>query len=49
MLENNKAMLEEANAAVTRGGNEGFLSFCTDDAIWRLVGDTALRGKEAVR
>jgi uncharacterized protein (TIGR02246 family) len=49
MLENNKAILEEANAAVTRGDNEGFLSFCTDDTIWTFVGDTALRGKEAVR
>ena len=46
---NNKAILELANAAVTAGDNEGFLSFCTDDTEWTFVGDQILRGKEAVR
>ncbi len=46
---NNKAILEKANAAVTQGENEGFLSFCTDDTEWTFVGDKTLRGKEAVR
>ena len=46
---NNKAILEAANAAVTKGDNEGFLSFCTDDTEWTFVGDKTLRGKEAVR
>ena len=46
---NNKAILEKANAAVTAGDNEGFLSFCTDDTEWTFVGDKILRGKEAVR
>ena len=46
---NNKAILEKANAAVTAGDNEGFLSFCTDDTEWTFVGDQSLRGKEAVR
>lgn len=45
----NKAILEKANAAVTEGDNEGFLSFCTDDTEWTFVGDKTLRGKEAVR
>ena len=49
MLESNKAILEEANAAVMRGDTEGFLSFCTDDTLWTFVGETTLRGKEAVR
>lgn len=49
MVENNKAVLVEANAAVTRGDYEGFLSFCSDDTLWKFVGDTTLRGKEAVR
>ncbi len=49
MLENNKAVLEGANAAVVRGDYEGFLSFCTEDTHWTFVGDTTLRGKEAVR
>ena len=46
---NNKAILEKANAAVTEGDNEGFLSFCTDDVKWTFVGDQILEGKEAVR
>ncbi|MET0393383.1 MAG: nuclear transport factor 2 family protein [Chitinophagaceae bacterium] len=46
---NNKAILQEANEAVTAGDNEGFLSFCTDDVEWTFVGDKTLRGKEAVR
>ena len=46
---NNKAILEKANAAVSEGNNEGFLSFCTDDTTWTFVGDKTLEGKEAVR
>ncbi|WNZ26296.1 nuclear transport factor 2 family protein [Leptolyngbya sp. NK1-12] len=49
MSENNKAVLEAANAAITEGNNEGFLSFCTDDMEWTFVGDKTLKGKEAVR
>ena len=49
MSEQNKAILEKANAAVARGDNEGFLAFCTDDTEWTFVGDQTLKGKEAVR
>lgn len=49
MSDNNKAILEKGNAAVTRGDNEGFLLFCADDTEWKFVGDKILRGKEAVR
>ena len=45
----NKAVLEQANSAVTKGDYEGFLSFCTDDTLWTFVGERVLRGKEAVR
>lgn len=45
----NKAILEKANAAVSSGDNEGFLSFCTEDTEWTFVGDQTLKGKEAVR
>jgi len=45
----NKAILEKANAAVSSGDNEGFLSFCTDDTKWTFVGDQTLQGKQAVR
>ncbi len=49
MSENNKAILEKGNAAIARGNNEGFLSFCADDTEWTFVGDKTLKGKEAVR
>lgn len=45
----NKEILQNANAAVVRGDNEGFLLYCHDDLIWNFVGDQILRGKEAVR
>ena len=49
MSENNKAILEAANAAIAKGNYEEFLSFCADDAQWTFVGDKTLKGKEAVR
>jgi uncharacterized protein (TIGR02246 family) len=49
MSNTNKAILEQANAAVATGDYEGFLSHCTDDVVWTFVGDTTLKGKEAVR
>lgn len=48
-MEDNKAILEQANAAITQGNYEGFLSFCTDDTQWAFVGDKTLEGKQAVR
>lgn len=45
----NKEILQQANAAVTRGDHEGFLACCTDDTEWTFVGDTILQGKDAVR
>ncbi|MBW4662026.1 MAG: nuclear transport factor 2 family protein [Drouetiella hepatica Uher 2000/2452] len=49
MSNNNKAILEAANAAIAEGNYEGFLSFCTDDTEWTFVGDKTLKGKAAVR
>src|SRR5687768_8607363 len=49
MSDKNKATLEAANAAITQGNYEGFLSFCADDIEWAFVGDKTLNGKEAVR
>lgn len=46
---NNKAILEQANTAITKGDYEGFLSYCTDDTVWTFVGDMTLKGKQAVR
>jgi ketosteroid isomerase-like protein len=46
MSEKNKAVLVQANACVSRGDHEGFMSFCTDDTQWTFVGDQTLQGKE---
>jgi uncharacterized protein (TIGR02246 family) len=45
----NKQVLEQANAAITKGDYEGFLSFCTEDTRWTFVGEQTLDGKQAVR
>lgn len=49
MSGSNKAILEQANAAVRAGDNEGFLEHCTDDIRWTTVGEGTLQGKQAVR
>ena len=49
MPDSNKAILEAANAAVTRGDNEDFLAHCADDIVWTTVGGDTLEGKAAVR
>ncbi|MBN8755677.1 MULTISPECIES: nuclear transport factor 2 family protein [unclassified Variovorax] len=49
MSETHKAILQKANAAITQGDQEGFLAFCTDDTTWTFVGDSVIRGKQAVR
>jgi uncharacterized protein len=49
MSETNKAILEEANAAISEGNYEGFLACCADDTEWMFVGGETLKGKEAVR
>ncbi|KYG64814.1 ketosteroid isomerase [Bdellovibrio bacteriovorus] len=48
-MNDNKATLEEANAAISKGNFEGFLEFCVDDIIWNMIGDEYLKGKEQVR
>ncbi|OON62099.1 ketosteroid isomerase [Massilia sp. KIM] len=49
MSEQNKRVLQDANAAVSAGDNEGFLRHCTEDIVWTTVGGETLHGKEAVR
>ncbi|MGA0560661.1 nuclear transport factor 2 family protein [Larkinella sp. VNQ87] len=49
MTEDNKASLLRGNAAIMEGNYEEFLALCTDDTEWTFVGDTVLKGKEAVR
>lgn len=45
----NKAILEKANSAISKGDYEGFLIFCSENTKWTFVGDQVLHGKEEVR
>ena len=49
MTASNKDTLLRANASMTRGDYEGFLSLCTEDTQWTFVGDRTLEGKVVVR
>ena len=45
----NKQILQQANAAITKGDYEGFLEYCTESTTWHFIGDQVLKGKQAVR
>lgn len=45
----NKAILDEANAFISKGQYAKFLDYCTEDTTWTFVGEQTLRGKEAIR
>jgi uncharacterized protein len=48
MSETNKAIIEKVNAAFLKGGTEEFLSFCTEDIQWTMLGDRTVKGKDAI-
>lgn len=49
MSNRNREIVEKVNAAFAEGNFEGFLSFCTDDVVWTMVGDRTVKGKENIR
>lgn len=49
MSNRNRELVEQVNAAFTRGDAEGFLSCCADDVVWTMVGEKTMKGKEAIR
>jgi len=44
-----KSTLIEANAAITAGDYEKFLTYCTEDTEWTFVGDKVITGISEVR
>jgi ketosteroid isomerase-like protein len=44
-----KQILNEANAFITQGDYEKFLTYCTANTIWNFIGDETLRGINEVR
>lgn len=49
MSAKNKEIFTKADAAFAEGSIERFLSFCTDDVVWTMVGDRTVKGKNAIR
>lgn len=49
MSANVKQIIENINDSFTKGNTEGFLEYCADDVVWRMVGDKSFTGKAAIR
>jgi uncharacterized protein len=49
MSADRKNIVEQINAAFAENNLEKVLSFCTDDLVWTMVGDTTVKGKDAIR
>ena len=49
MSQENKQIIEKVNAAFANNDVDGFLALCTDDLVWRMVGEKDFKGKAAVR
>jgi uncharacterized protein len=45
----NKEIVRRVDAAFAENNVEGFLSFCADDVEWTMIGNPAVKGKEAIR
>jgi uncharacterized protein len=49
MTGNRKEIVQRINEGFAENNLEKVLSFCTDDITWTMVGDTTVRGKDAIR
>ena len=49
MAVNRKEIVQRINEGFAENNVEKVLSFCTDDLVWTMVGDTTARGKDAIR
>ena len=49
MAANRKEIVERINEGFAENDLEKILTFCTDDFTWTMVGDTTVRGKDAIR
>lgn len=46
---NRKDIVQRINAGFADNNLETVLSFCTEDFTWTMVGDSTVRGKDAIR
>jgi ketosteroid isomerase-like protein len=49
MAADRKNTVQQINNAFAENNLEKVLSFCADDLTWTMVGDTTVRGKDAIR
>ena len=49
MAANRKEIVQRINEGFAENNLEKVLSFCNDDLIWTMVGDTTVRGKDSIR
>lgn len=49
MSENRKEIVQRINQGFAENNLEKVLSFCTDNFIWTMVGDTTVKGKGPIR
>jgi uncharacterized protein len=45
----NKQIIEKVNDAFMRNDVEAFLSYCTEDFVFTMVGGESVKGKDAIR
>jgi uncharacterized protein len=49
MAANRKEIVQRINEGFAENDLEKVLSFCSDDFTWTMVGDTTVKGKDAIR
>jgi len=49
MAADRKGIIKRVNEAFAENNLEKVLSFCSDDFVWTMVGDSTVKGKEAIR
>jgi ketosteroid isomerase-like protein len=49
MSEKLKSIVKDVNDAFTVNDMERFLNHCSEDVVWRMVGDTQKTGRESIR
>lgn len=49
MSTKNKEVVEKVNSSFAENDVEGWLSFCSDELVWTIVGDKTVTGKKAIR
>lgn len=49
MSESNKNIVNEVNEAFSNNEVEGFLKHCSDDIVWRMIGEKTTNGIKEIR